>query len=179
MFFACSPNRKVAADFSLIDEFFEKVESCRQLNGSIMLPNKLCFWLPNKNQGQTTISITEDLHFSGNPPINKQQSMEDQIQQLQQALEETKQTSSRSTNAILNFTDQQAIEWQIQLIFDAGKGKKLAALNDKFQRYQIDLPKNFHKRTYSCPLRQNSLFQMLHQSKKCRILILEQNFTLN
>ena len=39
--------------------------------------------------------------------------MEDQIQQLQQALEESKQSSSRSANAILNFTDQQAIEWQI------------------------------------------------------------------
>ena len=63
----CPPNRGVEAKSSIATELFTKLESCKDSNGTIVLPGQLRFWQPG-NKGDKTLDIRQDLHFFGPPP---------------------------------------------------------------------------------------------------------------
>ena len=67
LFNGCPPNKGVEAKSSIATEFFTKLETCTDSNGTIMLPGKLRFWQPG-NKGDKVIDIRQDLHFLGPPP---------------------------------------------------------------------------------------------------------------
>ena len=52
---------------SIATEFFTKLSSWADPNGTIMLPGQLRFWQPG-NKGDKVIDIRQDLHFFGPPP---------------------------------------------------------------------------------------------------------------
>ena len=63
----CPPNQEVDAKSSIATELFTKLESCKDANGTIVLPGKLRFWQPG-NMGDKTFDIRQDLHFFGPTP---------------------------------------------------------------------------------------------------------------
>ena len=63
----CPPNGRVDARSSIATEFFTKLSSCADINGTIILPGNLLFWQPG-NEGDKVIDIRQYLHFHGPLP---------------------------------------------------------------------------------------------------------------